>query len=140
MCEETGIDTFCAAINELAASWFEGAPISERSERMAEFILSGGVYGNMENHIAVQRAGQNKPRGKWSYIFSRAWLPLHELKTSYPVLERRPYLLPIYQIKRWGAAIASGRIKKSASEIKTNDSIATEQIQGVALLLSELGL
>lgn len=140
MCTETGISVFSEAIDDLASVWFDGAALSTRAARMTEFILFGGVYGNIENRITIQRVGKNEAQGKAAYIFSRAWLPLRELRTSYPILERRPYLLPIYQIKRWIAALSSGRVKKSASEIKVNNTISAEQIENVADLLSELGL
>lgn len=140
MCESTGISRFCEAVNELASSWFSGRPLSSLSARMQEFILYGGVYGNLENRIAVQRADKTESKGKGYYILSRAWLPLSELRTSYPVLEKHPVLLPFCQIARWFSAIKSGRVKKSVTEIKVNEAVSKERLTEISALLDALEL
>ena len=140
MCESAGIARFCEAVDALSHGWFDAKPLSDLCVQMQAFILYGGVYGNLENRIAVQRADKTERKGKGQYILARAWLPLSELRTSDPILEKYPVLQPFCQLARWVSAIKSGRIKKSVTEIKVNDTVSQERLTETSALLDALGL
>ena len=83
---------------DLANCWFANAPFSDVSVTFGEYILYGGVYGNMQNHVAVE---QVKRGGKVAYILSRVFVGFDELSIKYPSLKRRKLLFPLYQVYRW---------------------------------------
>ena len=112
-------------------------PHTPISERLEQFILSGGIYGTVENRVAVQQAITG---GKFSYIVSRIFLSYDELKLKYPNLEKRKWLFPFYQIKRWFRLLGKGKLKKSMQEAKTTSSVTTEENDQTTRLLKELGI
>lgn len=136
MCQETDIHCFYQSVNAALDVWFNRKEETELVAAMREYVLNGGVYGTVENRIAVQRS----KLGTKSFIWSRLWLSREELRTSYPVLDKHPFLLPLCQIGRWYHALISGRAKRSKTEMRVNQSLSEECVHNTAKLLQSLGL
>ena len=135
--DEAGLLQFAKAAEKLSEVWIGNEPHTQLSERLEQFILSGGTYGTVENRVAVQQAITG---GKFSYIMSRVFLPYNQLKLTYPNLEKRKWLFPFYQIKRWFKLLRKGKFKKSMQEAKTTSSVTTEENNQTTRLLKELGI
>ena len=135
--ERGGLSKFAEAARALSAAWFDGGEQTEVTCELENYILSGGVYGTLENSVSV---GQNKKGGKLRYILSRIWLPYDILKFQYPNLEKRKWLLPFYEVKRWFRLLFKGGVKRSVNEIKVTANMDSEKVARSARLMSELGL
>ena len=135
--KETGLETFAKAVESLANVWFSGVKATKLDEELAQYVLTGGVYGTMENRVAVQT---NRKKGKIRYTLSRIFLPYNELKYKYPTLKKHPILFPFYQVRRWFNLLNKDRRKASVrewNEIVNGDKEKTER---VANLLKDLGI
>ena len=135
--EQGGLLTFANAGRQLSAVWFDGAKHNEVTEQMQSYILFGGVYGTLDNRVAVH---QNKQGGKIRYIMSRIFMPYDSLKFSYPILNKHKWLTPIMEIRRWLRLLRKDRMKQSLHELNVNKTMSQEQIAGIADLLQKLGL
>ena len=134
---EAGIKTFADKMEELSEVWFEDGEHTDVTRELENFVLSGGVYGTLENGVSV---GQNKKGGKIKYILSRVWLSYDVLKVQYPNLEKHKWLLPFYEVKRWLRLLFKGGVKRSVNEIKVTANMDSEKVERSARLMSELGL
>ncbi len=135
--QRAGLLQFAKAAEQLADVWVDGAPHTALTEALEQFILTGGTYGTVENRVAVQ---QVMTGGKTSYILSRIFLPYDQLKLTFPALEKRKWLYPFYQVKRWFRLFGKGKAKRSMNEVKTTSSVTTDEHRKTTDLLKELGI
>ena len=135
--EEGGLLLFEQTAVKLSEVWLSNAGPDELTDTMANYILSGGVYGNTENRVAVQ---QQKKGGKFRYIMFRIFLPYSVLKFHYPVLQKHKWLLPFMEIRRWFKLIFKGGLKRSTNEMKINQSMSAEKQSETAWMMDQLGL
>lgn len=135
--DECGLAEFYESVRALTDVWFFGAEPSALTERMQAYILHGGVYGSFDNRIAVS---QSQKGGKLRYILGRIFVPTDVLISRYPSLERRRWLMPAYQVRRWFGIVFCGRLKSSVQEIKASGSISKDKETATKELLDELGL
>ena len=92
------LETFYRAVCNLTDVWLEGKKHDELTEKMATYILSGGAYGNAENHNA---AGAARNRGRLRYLVKRAFPPYSFMRVLYPFLRKHKFLLPFCYIHRF---------------------------------------
>ena len=95
---KAGLASFEREVVNLTDCWFKEGKNTTVTEALQTYVLYGGVYGNVENRVAVQ---QTKKGGKVRYIFSRVFVSYYELSIKYPSLKKRRFLLPAYQVYRW---------------------------------------
>ena len=129
--------TFADSAFLLSEIWFNGAEHNDVTYNMEQFILQGGVYGTIENHIAVQ---QQKQGGKFKYAISKIWLPYDTIKFYYPALGKHKIFTPLMQFKRWCRLIFGGHLKRSARELNYNSQLSKEKIDQTNNLLKSIGL
>jgi hypothetical protein len=132
-----GLSSFANTVCELAEIWFSGKPHNERSLRLQNYLLYGGVYGNKENRVQVQNA---KKGSHLRYAFSRIFLPYDTLKYHYPVLQKHRWLTPLCEVRRWGKLLFCGGAKRSLDELAINARIDRAQAEKTATFLSDIGL
>ena len=132
-----GLKAFCDASKNLALSWFGGEEKTELSRRMEDYILGAGVYGNVQNRVAVH---EGEKGGKFRYIFRRIFLPYSQLKILYPKIEKHKILTPFCGIHRWFKILFGGRAKRAVNELKISANMDKEQLNSTRKLISELGL
>ncbi|MGM9683105.1 MAG: nucleotidyltransferase family protein [Eubacteriales bacterium] len=135
--EKCGILKFAQEAEHLANIWFGNAEHTELSRQMERYILCGGVYGTMDNRVAVQ---QIRRGGKLRYAMSRIWLPYDKLKSHYPSLEGKRVLIPLYEVRRWGKLLFCGGTKRGIRELKLNSSKTKAEQLRTNEMLSHLGL
>lgn len=128
------LSVFEQTVTHLTDVWFGGAPHSALSADLENWILSAGIFGDIDNYVAIRRNDSSK----FKYVFSRLFLPYNKLKLYYPRLEKYPFLLPFYHIARIIRHIKNGRLKYSSNELKK--SLNDNQNSSPALLLKKLGL
>lgn len=91
-----GLLTFADAVSALAEVWLSGAEHTALTRDLERFVLYSGTYGSMQSRVAVSRS----KKGNVAYCLSRVFLPYKSMCLSYPQLQRRPILLPIYWVRR----------------------------------------
>lgn len=134
---EGGLTAFALAAEKLSEVWFSGIPADSMTDRFAQYVLAGGVYGTMENNMAVQ---QHKQGGKFCYALGKIFLPYKFLSIQYPVLQKQKWLMPCCQVARWFRLLFRGGVKRSVRQLKITASASREEIQSTQSLLEYLGL
>lgn len=129
-----GLLDFEKTAAHLAEVWFGEENHTALSHDLENWVLSAGIFGDIENYVAIRRENSSKLK----YVLSRLFLPYSELKLYYPKLEKHPFLLPFYHIARIVRHIKTGRLKYSSNELKK--SLQDNQDTSSALLLKKLGL
>ena len=135
--EQGGLLKFANAARALAAVWLEGAAMSDRSLRMQDYILQAGIYGSMENRVALQ---QKKKGGKLGYIRSRLFVPYVILKRYYPILEKHRWLMPLMQVRRWFMLLNPRVAKRVKREMSINGNVERARVEELNSLLTDLNL
>ena len=135
--KDGGLDKFETSSYKLAKVWFLGEKGDGSTERLGEFVISGGVYGNVENRVA---SNQSENGGVLGYMIHRIFVPYKVLVIRYPGLENRKLLMPFYQIRRWFDLLFGGRAKYSFNELKINKIISKKEVDSVNNMIDELGL
>ena len=132
-----GLSAFATHTERLSEVWFGDGEHSEVTLTMQEYLLGGGVYGNITNRVAV---GQTKKGGKLKYALSRIWLPYEVLRFHYPSLNGRKWLLPFYEVRRWFKLLFFGGVKRARAELGANKKLSGAEQDTAAKMLSDLGL
>lgn len=135
-CRICGIDRFYEQMKRLCDCWMNGGEKDALLAQAEAFILSGGVYGTLENKVAVK---QQKAGGRRKYIRERLFLPREQLARLYPVLNDHPSLLPLMQVRRWWNHLLHNR-KESFRELRLNIAMTDDEKESAAGLLRSLGL
>ncbi len=135
--KEYNLETFEKVVNKLSKVWFDNDSHDDTTLALEEYILNGGIYGTIENQVAVNKA---KTDGKSSGLFKKVFLPYKQLKFIYPILEKHKWLTPFYEVVRWFRIVFRGRAKILAKELKANKKVDKTQTEKTAKLLKDLGL
>ena len=121
----------------LSEAWFSDGIADELTARVANFVSLGGVYGNVENMVAVKTTKKGSRAG---YILHRIFIPYNELRYSYPSLTGKRWLTPVYWVARFFRIVFSKRLGYSVKEIKEGISANKTKTDAVAKLLADIGL
>ena len=134
---EGGLKTLADSAKKLAYVWFGEEAHTPLTQKLEEYILTGGVYGSAQNMVAAQAA--KKGRGL-KYILSRIWFPYDLLKLRYPRVEKCKLLIPYYQICRWMNFLFKGKKKTALAEARETCKSSDEKTKNIQAMLQELGL
>lgn len=137
MLQESELLAFFERSIDLMSVWFEGKPHNSVTQEMEDYILQGGVYGTLEQQLAMS---QNKKGGKFRHLLSKIFLSYEQMKVYYPSVKKCPILFPFYQVRRWFRILFYGGRKAAMNEIKLNQSLSEEKKQAAKNLIDELGL
>ncbi|MBQ2733598.1 MAG: nucleotidyltransferase family protein [Clostridia bacterium] len=135
--EKGGLLKFTENCRKLSAYWFDCAEASGLTLQMAEYILRGGVYGSMENGYAAK---QSKRGGRFGYVISRLFPPLSAMHPRFPVLKKCPLLLPVFWVYRVVIMISSGRMNRTAKELKLASSVSDDTASTAKEFIESIGL
>lgn len=128
---EGGLLTFEKAAERLADAWFFNGRHDDVTEVLEEYVLSGAVYGTKHNAAASQGS-------RMRYLASRAFMPYAELKQKYPSLDGKPYLMPIYTLRRWFGALKKKKVASTFNELKASGSASETEMQKYGALFKKL--
>ncbi len=85
--EAAGIYAFAKEISTLVDACFSNKPKDEFHEALLSYIFNGGVYGSVENNIAINNS---KPYVTPRYIINRIFVPYKDIIIEYPFVKRVP--------------------------------------------------
>jgi hypothetical protein len=132
-----GLLSFASAMERLSDVWFADKDGDELILELSEYIRIGGVYGNADNRVRVQ---STKAGGRFKYLMSRIFISNKALKKKYPILEKRPYLIPLYHVGRWFKPLFNSKSKESALRDVKRTKVSQLDRERTAELLERLGL
>ena len=128
---------FTEIARKVSRVWFENEPNDTLTDKVENYILSGGIYGTNENRILVQ---QQKEGGSFNYALSKIFLPYDIIKFHYPILQKHRFLTPVMQVRRWFKLLFCGHVRRSINELSYNKNISLEQANDMKSFLDEIGL
>lgn len=137
MLERGGYLKFARTAFALSDVWFKDGRHDDVTERMANYIALGGIYGNVENMVAVKTT---KKGSRIGYILHRIFIPYEELRYSYPSLTGKKWLTPFYWVARFFRILFSKRLGYSFKEIKEGVSANKNKTDAMEKFLSDIGL
>ena len=135
--EEGGLAPLAASAEALCDAWFFGGEMTPSLRRLARFVLTGGVYGTVENRVI---ASKEKKGGRLGYILSRLFLPYAQLSEFFPILKTHKWLTPFYQAVRWWRMVKDGRMYRTRRELAAAKGVDPAAVRDACLLMEELAL
>ncbi len=133
--EDYDLKKFETVVSALANSWQNGI-MNNEYEEVENYVLYGGTFGTMEQHIATNR----NSKSKFKYLLKRIFMPYAELKKKYKILEKHKWLTPFYEVVRWFSLLNAKSIKRSKRELRGLKTFDKNKAESVEKLLSNLGL
>ncbi len=137
MLEGEGVDKFAEAMEKLAEVWFANGRHDEVTERMAVFVLRGGVCGSLNNTMSVR---QQQEKGVHGYLLRRLCIPYATLCEFYPILRKHPHLTPLYRVRRWFRAFSPRTRASFRNDVRAISGMSEQNRSDTGYLLCELGL
>ena len=99
-----GLDDFYRSIKRMLSCWFENTEYDEISSLMTRKILASGTFGNSDSRFIANTAKKSRR----SMFLEAVFLPYQQMEKKYPVLNKCPFLLPVF----WIVRIANVLVKK----------------------------
>ncbi|MDD3173827.1 MAG: nucleotidyltransferase family protein [Herbinix sp.] len=92
-------------VTALSNVWFAGGKSNDEQDKMAQYIILSGTYGNSSNRIVneIQRQKEkcgNLKKAKINYFIKRAFLNKTTMLYSYPFLSTFAFMLPFCWVHR----------------------------------------
>jgi len=138
LCAECGIAVFFDQLCALAEVWFGEGTHTPVTREMQDFILKGGAYGTKEGKVAI--SASNKKSGKLRYALSRIFVSRKLLARGYPIVDKHPILIPLFQVLRWFRVLRRGNGGSAVRELSMTANLSQEQKQAMSALLDQLEL
>lgn len=135
--EQEGLLQFATVSQRLSEAWFSEAEQDTLTMQMQEYLLTGGVYGSLDNRVKVL---QNKMGGRGRYLMSRIFMPYERLKYMYPILQKHRWLTPVMQVRRWFARVFGGKMNRAIREARTNQALSHEDALKAKRFIADIGL
>lgn len=128
------LNEFYQNINALAKHWFADGESSELTEKLAGFIMAGGVFGDSENAAALA-----VEEGRARHFFKVCFPDYDSMKSMYPWLEGKGALLPYAWVLRGVGAVKhrKNNVQIQMKRLKTGD---TEKAKALRRFYTECGL
>ncbi len=124
--------------------WFEDGTSDPVTEFLSNFIFTSGVWGEYESNLvslelrsAVNAGSIRKGRNK--YLMFVLFPPVEVMGKRYPVVERHPWLLPVFWPIRWISALLFRR-NSIRAEREYQKTVAPEQVRKKQEALRYVGL
>ena len=99
MLKKIGLLEFERRLLQLARAWFESGKLSEIDEKLTDYIMEAGVYGDSRimDARAVKRP-EDAQEARRKRLLRFVFPPLKEMRVLYPRMLKCPVLLPV----SWG--------------------------------------
>ena len=135
--EKCGLRQFKDEFEKLSDYFFEDAEGDEFTQKLAKHILESSLLGNEDKKSASDVAantGDGDNKAKRKSIWRKIFLPVEQMKFSYPVLKKAIWLLPLFHVVRWVQVLitrpkALGQLKKM-NDVEESDLAYMKEIRG----------
>ncbi|WP_407382376.1 nucleotidyltransferase family protein [Ruminococcus sp.] len=121
-----GLNEFYQNINALAKHWFADGKSSELTEKLADFIMAGGVFGDHENAAALA-----VEEGRARRFFKVCFPNYESMKSMYPWLKGKRALLPYAWVLRGVGAVRhrKNNIQAQINWMKTGNAVKAKELR-----------
>lgn len=137
---EGGLYKLCECMRSLSRVWLGDKTADESDLKLEDYLISSGVYGNLENRVSLELDSSGIKGNRIVYVFKRLFLPYETMKYQYPILEKWKILLPFCQVHRWFDRIFRGRLKSARQELVIASRLTETENKSRAELIRSLGL
>ncbi len=106
-----GIDLFEQKNRQIAFHLFNGEALDAEAEKMLEYMIFSGAYGNINNILNknMKECGSSRAEAKRMFIKNRLFLPMAKVREYHPFFYRHKFLLPFLFFYRLGRALTVKR-------------------------------
>lgn len=123
--DKYGIADYEKTSRELAFKLFDEMPLDDDDLALLQTYINFGIYGDgnilLANNLEKMADGGSIEKAKKKYILRRLFPPRAKMIADYRVLEKHPYLLPLYYIYRLFKGVFNS--KKTLNEYKQINDI-----------------
>ncbi|MDE6035300.1 MAG: nucleotidyltransferase family protein [Ruminococcus sp.] len=92
-------------ITDLSEMWFGRHKVTPELLKISDYIISSGTYGTLSNNIN----NRINEKGRLGYLIFSVFPPLWYMTDRYTVLNKKPYLLPIFWVWRLVESLVTRR-------------------------------
>ena len=132
---ESGLKTFAGSARALSEKWFSNSIAADLPDGFEDYIINGGIYGTSKRIVAIRK---KQEKNRFVYYLKRIFQPYGQLKHTYPVLKKMPFLLPFCWVARWFGLLDPKKRKKAVGEIKIESSVDSTESNRIKALMKEL--
>ena len=135
----SGLKTFATHAVQLSEVWFSKADEAPALQEMADYLLSGGVFGSWKASIIFRRQHsepQSRARASWKRVF----LPYARMRLLYPVLKKLPVLLPVFWVVRLTKLLDPAVRKRVGTARMLDRTVTDSDCTSLEALMRELEL
>ena len=119
-----GILTFADTSEKLVKVWLTNGDYTQIIRNMETYIFNGGVYGSLENQIAMNQVATGS---KFKSLLAKIFLKYDIIKFQYPLLKKHKWLLPFFEFKRWCKLVfLKEHRKRSLNHVSVNQRISDD--------------
>lgn len=143
--EKLDLLEFFKNTEQVIAVWFEGKEPTEKTDFMTDYVFASGAYGTNDSRSAAELVmdkhtnDESLKTTSARRIFNMFFLPYKGMCIKYPILIKKPILMPIYWFVRWFEIIFVN--KRTVSEIgNAVNNASTKNIQSFSDSLEYVGL
>lgn len=139
--KDIGLYGFEQRLKALTKAWFETGKLSEMDEKLTDYIMEGGIYGDSRIMSAnsvkePEKAEEVRRKRILFYIFPS----LDVMRRLYPTMLKCPLLLPVAWVCRWCKGIFTGSRKKAKHNLQNHVSVDKDFVSHVNEMINELHL
>jgi hypothetical protein len=135
--EEYGLSGFAGALDRVCENWFgDNAPVVDEAGRA---LLLGQTFGSCADIEAAMLAGRKKG-SKVKYVASRLLPGIDTMKTRYPALSRRPWLLPAFWVIRGCSMLLDKSSRRKIAAAKEVLVHSDETVRQYEYIMKTFGL
>lgn len=140
---DCGLSRFAEAVFSLGDAILAGDAVEGLPAALAEWLIRGGLYGEMHRHAVVKRAkGSTRAvrRTRRRYVLVRLFPKRRELAITYPALAQHAWLYPVCVLRRIFHLVFGGRLVFALRRYRAARKMRNVPIDTVEQLFSALGL
>ncbi len=139
--DKLGLTDFTQNVIDLSQFWFGNKnQVKETVEEFGDYILKCGVFGNSKFFVATKEElmSSEKP-SQLKYVFRRAFPTIEAMKTRFPQLNNRIWLLPFLYIKRLFYSLIN-RTEAVKGELTGASKVDYDEAKQIHRLYKNIGL
>ena len=139
--QEIGLLDFERRLKALTAAWFETGELSDMDQKLTDYIMEAGIYGDSRimsaNTVKEPEKAEKARREKLRfYVFPS----LEVMRRLYPRMLKCPLLLPVAWVCRWCKGAFTDSRGKATNNLRKHASVDEAFVSHVSEMISELHL
>ncbi|MBP3413385.1 MAG: nucleotidyltransferase family protein [Oscillospiraceae bacterium] len=141
MLKNIGLLGFEQRLKALTRAWFETGKLTEMDEKLTDYIMEAGIYGDSRIMSAntvkdPEKANEIRRKNIISYVFPS----LTVMRRLYPKMLKCPALLPVAWGCRWCKGAFTDSREKATSNLRMHADVGERFVSHVSEMMEELHL